>query len=61
MERKPNQRVKRDFDKLFVILLFEKDFEVKHDLKWDFVGHPLIDAIHHRENNRKGFQKEKQS
>ena len=42
--------VKRDFDKLFVILPFEKDFfEVKHNFPVDFVGHPLIDAIHHRE------------
>ena len=41
--------VKRDFDKLFVILPFEKDFfEVKHNFPVDFVGHPLIDAIHHR-------------
>ena len=41
--------VKRDFDKLFVILPFEKDFfEVKHQFPVDFVGHPLIDAIHNR-------------
>lgn len=42
--------VKRDFDKLFVILPFEKDFfEVKHSFSVEFVGHPLIDAIHNRE------------
>jgi lipid-A-disaccharide synthase len=41
--------VKRDFDKLFVILPFEKDFfEKKHHFPVDFVGHPLIDAIHNR-------------
>lgn len=41
--------VKRDFDKLFVILPFEKDFfEVKHHFPVEFVGHPLIDAIHNR-------------
>ena len=41
--------VKRDFNKLFVILPFEKDFfEVKHQFPVDFVGHPLIDAIHNR-------------
>ena len=52
--------VKRDFDKLFVILPFEKDFfEVKHHFKVDFVGHPLIDAIHHREKtNEVTFRKE---
>ncbi len=42
--------VKRDFDKLYVILPFEKDFfEVKHNFPVDFVGHPLIDAINNRE------------
>ncbi|MGL2962271.1 lipid-A-disaccharide synthase [Flavobacterium sp. RSB2_4_14] len=44
------KEIKRDFDKLFVILPFEKDFfEVKHQFPVDFVGHPLIDAIHNRE------------
>jgi lipid-A-disaccharide synthase len=39
--------IKRDFDKLYVILPFEKDFfEKKHNYPVDFVGHPLIDAIH---------------
>lgn len=41
--------VKRDFDKLYVILPFEKDFyEKKHHFPVEFVGHPLIDAIHSR-------------
>ena len=41
--------IKRDFDKLFVILPFEKDFfEKKHNFPVEFVGHPLIDAIHNR-------------
>ncbi len=41
--------IKRDFDKLYVILPFEKDFyEVKHSFPVEFVGHPLIDAIHDR-------------
>jgi lipid-A-disaccharide synthase len=41
--------IKRDFDKLFVILPFEKDFfEKKHHFPVVFVGHPLIDAIHNR-------------
>ena len=38
--------VKRDFDYLYVILPFEKEFyEVKHHFPVTFVGHPLIDAI----------------
>ena len=52
--------IKRDFDKLFVILPFEKDFfEKKHHFPVDFVGHPLIDAIHNREKKDKDtFRKE---
>lgn len=38
--------IKRDVDKMYVILPFEKDFyEKKHSYAVDFVGHPLIDAI----------------
>jgi lipid-A-disaccharide synthase len=41
--------IKRDFDKLYVILPFEKDFyEKKHNFPVEFVGHPLIDAIQNR-------------
>jgi lipid-A-disaccharide synthase len=44
------KHIKRDFDKLYVILPFEKDFfEKKHQFPVDFVGHPLLDAIAHRE------------
>lgn len=42
--------IKRDVDKMFVILPFEKDFyEKKHGFQVDFVGHPLLDAIRNRE------------
>ncbi len=38
--------IKRDVDKMYVILPFEKDFyEEKHNYPVEFVGHPLIDAI----------------
>lgn len=41
--------IKRDIDKMYVILPFEKDFyEKKHNFPVEFVGHPLIDAIHNR-------------
>ncbi len=41
------KKIKRDIDKMFVILPFEKEFyEEKHQFPVDFVGHPLIDAIH---------------
>lgn len=41
--------IKRDIDKMYVILPFEKNFyEKKHLFPVSFVGHPLIDAIHNR-------------
>ena len=41
--------IKRDIDKMYVILPFEKDFyEKKHNYPVEFVGHPLIDAISDR-------------
>ena len=41
--------IKRDVDKMYVILPFEKDFyEKKHHYPVEFVGHPLIDAIKNR-------------
>ncbi|HEU4788134.1 MAG TPA: lipid-A-disaccharide synthase [Flavobacterium sp.] len=43
--------IKHDIDKMYVILPFEKDFyEVKHKFPVEFVGHPLIDAIHNQAN-----------
>ena len=42
--------IKRDVDKMYVILPFEKKFyEDKHQYPVEFVGHPLIDAIADRE------------
>ena len=37
--------IKRDVDKMFVILPFEQAFYKKHEYEVAFVGHPLIDAI----------------
>jgi lipid-A-disaccharide synthase len=43
------KEIKRDVDKMYVILPFEKIFyEVKHNYPVFFVGHPLIDAIHNQ-------------
>ena len=39
------KEIKRDIDKLFVILPFEKEFYQKQGYQVEFVGHPLIDAI----------------
>lgn len=52
--------IKRDVDKMYVILPFEKDFyEKKHGFSVEFVGHPLIDAIHNRpKTDAEQFKKE---
>ncbi len=52
--------IKHDVDKMYIILPFEKEFyEQKHDYKVEFVGHPLIDAIHNRKpTNKEQFIKE---
>lgn len=43
------KNIKRDVDKMYVILPFEKTFyENKHNYPVEFVGHPLIDAISDR-------------
>lgn len=39
------KQIKRDVDKMLVILPFEKDFYSKFNYDVEFVGHPLLDAI----------------
>ncbi|MCG9794127.1 lipid-A-disaccharide synthase [Flavobacterium algicola] len=44
--------IKRDVDNMYVILPFEKTFyEDKHHFPVEFVGHPLIDAIHNQKDD----------
>ena len=52
--------IKRDVDYMYVILPFEKDFyEVKHNYKVEFVGHPLLDVINKKkEGDFSAFKKE---
>ncbi|WP_297333737.1 lipid-A-disaccharide synthase [Flavobacterium sp.] len=52
--------IKRDVDKMYIILPFEKDFyELKHQYPVEFVGHPLIDAIQNRKaTDTKAFKNE---
>lgn len=37
--------IKRDVDKMLVILPFEEDFYKKYGVEVEFVGHPLLDAV----------------
>ncbi|MDZ7845935.1 MAG: lipid-A-disaccharide synthase [Owenweeksia sp.] len=41
-------KLKRDVDRMICILPFEQDFYQSFNLKVDFVGHPLIDAVDQR-------------
>ena len=53
------EKIKRDIDRMFVILPFEKAFYKKFDYDVTFVGHPLIDAIADRKPlNEVKFRKE---
>jgi len=43
--------IRRDVDRMFVILPFEKDFYKTYNVDVDFVGHPLLDAIQNESEN----------
>jgi lipid-A-disaccharide synthase len=49
------KKIKRDVDKMLVILPFEKDFYKKHGFQVDFVGHPLLDAVNKRKEVADNF------
>ena len=42
------KQMKRNIDRLMVILPFEKEFFAKRGMQVDFVGHPLIDELNAR-------------
>ena len=53
-------KIKKVVDKMIVILPFEKDFYAKFQFDVEFVGHPLLDAIHNYETvavSRESFLK----
>lgn len=41
-------QIKKDIDRMFVILPFEEAFYAKYDMAVDFVGHPLLDVVVNR-------------
>ncbi len=40
-------KIKRNVDRMFTILPFEKNFYKRFDFDVDFIGHPLLDALEH--------------
>jgi len=44
-KRKRVYKIKRDVDKMFVVLPFVQDFYKTYDCDVDYVGHPLLDAV----------------
>jgi lipid-A-disaccharide synthase len=50
--------IKRDVDKMLVILPFEKDFYKKYDYEVSYVGHPLAEVVTHFKQENSAVQKE---
>ena len=53
-------QIKRNVDQMMVILPFEKEFYDQFDYPVNFVGHPLLDAIHNRQEVMISDWKQKQ-
>lgn len=49
------KKIRRDVDKMYVILPFEQEFYRKYGYDVEFVGHPLLDAIEHRKVETSGI------
>ncbi len=52
------KKIKRDVDKMLVILPFEKEFYRQRGMDVEFVGHPLLDAIGNRKWTGVNWKKE---
>lgn len=50
--------IKRDVDRMFVILPFEKEFYARFGMDVSFVGHPLLDAINNHQTQYAELQTE---
>lgn len=53
------KKIKRDVNKMFVILPFEKDFYKNYDLQVDYVGNPVVDAVKQHQPDNSFLQQEK--
>jgi lipid-A-disaccharide synthase len=55
------KKIRRDIDKMLVILPFEKEFFQKHQMETTFVGHPLLDALNQQVKNYQSLDFRKQN
>jgi lipid-A-disaccharide synthase len=53
--------IKKNVERMFVILPFEKDFYKKYNFEVDFVGHPLLDVVNDFKSEPDFLQKNKLS
>ncbi len=49
------KKIKKNIDRLFVILPFEKEFYTKHNYTAYFFGHPLLDIFEDKKSNKLEF------
>lgn len=52
-------KIKKNVDRLFAILPFEKQWFAQYDFDIDFVGHPLLDEIGDRSESSKFFREKR--
>jgi lipid-A-disaccharide synthase len=50
-KEKRTEKLKRDVDKMIVILPFEVDFYKKWNYEATYVGHPLVEVVNNEKNN----------
>jgi lipid-A-disaccharide synthase len=50
------KKIRRDVDKMLVILPFEREFYKKFNFSVEFVGHPLLDAVSNRKKTEDNFR-----
>ncbi len=54
------KKIKAFVDKMYTILPFETDFYKKYDVPIDYVGNPVLDAIHNRPHKEEDLETFKQ-
>jgi lipid-A-disaccharide synthase len=55
------EKIRKLVDRMFVILPFEKDFYARHGIEVDYVGNPILDALHEFVPNTRFLEQNKLS